>query len=159
MERATGSAIDLIVGMRAALRRESGASDRMLGNPDAFVEAIAPHATEDFTTTMSGGALTDVHRGLEGLRKGWRDFTHAFDEIEIFPEELREGPTGDAVVEFVRLVGKPRGVAGDIDEDAAAVWLLRGERIRGVEFHLDRAAALRAGGIDPDRPGPGVRLD
>jgi hypothetical protein len=128
----------------------------MLGDPDAFVEAIAPHATEDFTTTMAGGALTDQHRGLEGLRKGWADFTQAFDEIEIIPEELRESPAGDAVVEFVRLVGKPRGVAGGIDQQGAAVWLLRGDRLRGVEFHLDREAALRAGGIDPTDPGPPV---
>ena len=57
---------------------------------------------------------------------------------------------------FVEEVGKPRGVSAAIDQDAGAVWRLRDGKLSAVEFHIDRAAALRAGGLDPADPGPPV---
>jgi hypothetical protein len=152
--RTTGPAA-LVVSLRTAFVEEGGGGP-MMGDADTFVDTLAPHATDDFSSLMEGGALTTRYEGLEGLRAGWQDFLEAFDEIEIVPGELRESPSGDAVVEFVRLVGKPRGVSAAIDQDAAAVWRLRDSKLSGVEFHIDRAAALRAGGLDPAAPGPPV---
>jgi ketosteroid isomerase-like protein len=127
---------------------ERGGEDRMLGDADNFVETFAPYATEDFTCLMEAGALTDRYNGLEGLREGWRDFLAAFEEIEIVPGELREAPGGDAVVEFVHLIGKPIGVAAEIDQQAAAVWRFRDGRLCAVEFHIDRGAAMRSAGLE-----------
>ena len=123
---------------------------------DRFAKALAPFATDDFVCVMDGGALTTTYEGIEGLRAGWLDFLSAFDSIEITPGEYRVGPSGDCVVEFVHLRGKPTGVAADIDQEAGAVWRVREDGLSSVEFHIDRRAALRSGGIDPDDPGPAL---
>lgn len=115
----------------------------------AFVATIAPVATEDFVCLMDGGALTTTYEGLEGLRDGWRDFLGAFETIVIHPESVHEGPDGDCVAEFVRLTGRPKRVAAEIEQNAAAVWRVRGELLCAVEFHIDRASALRSAGIEP----------
>src|SRR3954451_14942663 len=98
---------------------ERGGEDRMLGDADNFVDTIAPYATEDFECLMEGGVLTERYHGLEGMREGWREFLAAWDEIEIVPGELHETPARDAVVELVKLIGKPEGVDAVIDQQAA----------------------------------------
>jgi ketosteroid isomerase-like protein len=147
--RVVQSPVDLIAGLRHQFAAH-GDEDRMLGDADVFADTIGPHATEDLTCVMDAGALKNRFVGLEGVRAGWRDFLSAFDEIEIVPGELHEGPDGESVIEFVHLIGTPAGVDGQIDHKGAAVWRVRDGRIYEVEFHLDRAAALRSGGLDPD---------
>lgn len=135
--------------LRSDFEAESG--DRRLAREtgaDAFVETIAPHATDDFTCVMNAGALTTTYEGLEGLREGWRDFLSAFETMEIVPGELHESAGGD-VVEFVRLIGTPVGTTAELDEPAAALWRIRDSRVAGVEFHIHRAEALRAAGLEP----------
>jgi ketosteroid isomerase-like protein len=117
---------------------------------EAFVTAIAPLATDDFVCVMDGGALTATYEGLDGLREGWRDFLGAFETIRIHPEAVYESADSDCVAEFVRLTGRPKGVAADVDQEAAAVWRLREGRLCRVEFHMDRSSALRSADIDPE---------
>jgi ketosteroid isomerase-like protein len=157
MERGSGSRADSAAAFIETVRGafvDEGGTRRMMGDPDALVAAVTPHVTEDLTVVMDGGAFTNEYRGLAGLRRGWSDLLSAFDEIEVVPEELRESPDGDAVVEFVHLVGKPHGAPLAIDQDAAAVWRLRDGRVCAVEFHMSRERALRSGGLDPANPGP-----
>lgn len=116
----------------------------------AFATAVAPRATENFQVTMAGGALTTTRSGVDGLRDGWVDFLEGFDSISIAPVSMQLGPARDCVVEFVDLRGKPKGVDAEIEQAAAAVWRVEGERLSGVEFYLDRDAALCAGGLEPD---------
>jgi hypothetical protein len=117
-----------------------------------FADTLHAHATDDFVCVMNGGALTTTYEGIEGLRSGWRDFLAAFDSIEIVPGEFWITDEGN-VVEFVKLRGKPKGVAAEIDQDAAAVWRARGTKLASVGFYIDRREALTAGGLDPDDPG------
>lgn len=122
--------------------------------PEEIVEGLAaiirPHMAEDFVCVMDGGALTTEYRGLDGLRTGWLDFLGAFETLTIEPEgEMREGPDGECVVEFVRLSGKPKGLDAAVDAAAAGVWRMRGEKLAAVEFHMDRDRALRSAGLDP----------
>ena len=136
----------------AAVRRfrdafGAGTSDRRLDHDagaDAFVEVIAPYAADDFVCVMVGGALNTTYEGLEGMRRGWQDFQNAFETIQIEPGEMQLGPTGSSVLEFVTLRGRPVGVAAEVEQAAAAVWRFAGGRLRMVEFHIDRDAALRS---------------
>jgi SnoaL-like domain len=159
MERGSGSRVEgataFIEVVRGAFVDESG-TRRMIGDPDALVAAVEPHVTDDLSVVMDGGVLINEYSGIDGLRRGWRDLLSAFDEIEVVPEELRESPDGDAVVEFVHLVGKPHGAPLAIEQDAAAVWRLREGRLCAVEFHMSRERALRSGGLDPADPGPPI---
>jgi ketosteroid isomerase-like protein len=121
---------------------------------EALAEAIGRRTAPGFTCTMNGGALTTTYEGVEGLRSGWQDFLAGFETLQISPEEIRDGADGKTAVEFVRLIGTPRGARGEVEQNAAAVWRLGDGGVEAVEFYLDRAAALRAGGLDPAAPGP-----
>ena len=111
-----------------------------------FADAVAERAADDFTVTMDGGAMTTTYRGREGFLAGWSDFLEPFETIRIEPEEMIETDDPECLVEFVRLRGRPRGTAAEIAHDAAAVWRVGDGRIRAVEFHMSRDAALRSGG-------------
>jgi len=56
---------------------------------------------------------------------------------------------GDQVVSLVAMKGTTRTGGAEISAPGAAVWTVVDGRVRRVEFHLDRNAALRAAGIDP----------
>jgi hypothetical protein len=116
---------------------------------EGFPAAIAPLATDDFVCVMDGGVLTTTYEGIDGLRRGWADFLGAFDSIAIEPQEMRETPDSECVVEFVHITGHPKGTSGEIEQDASAVWRWREDRLAAVEFHIDRASALRSAGLDP----------
>lgn len=114
----------------------------------AFADAVAARAVEGFEVTMDGGAMTTSYRGGDGMFAGWSDFIAPFEAIRITPEEMIATPDEGCVVEFVRLVGRPKGTSGEIEHEAAAVWRVRDGLIVAVEFHMDRAAALRSGGVE-----------
>ena len=56
---------------------------------------------------------------------------------------------GDAVVDLVTLDGRIARGGGALSTEAAAVWRFSGEKLAEVEFHLDRAEALRSAGAEP----------
>ena len=112
---------------------------------NAFVGAIEKIATDDFICVMDGGALTTRYEGIEGLREGWRDFLGAFETIKIEPGEMME--IDDGMLEYVRMTGRPVGVDAEVDQDGAAVWRMRGEKLVCVEFHIDRARARASAGV------------
>lgn len=147
--------VEFIRQLRQVFTDESGES-RIFSDPEVFVRTIEPHATDDFSALMNGGALTTHYEGVEGLRAGWADFLAAFDTIQVLPGEMRVGADGACVVEFVNLKGKPAGIDSAIDQPASAVWRLRDGRIHAVEFIIDQKEALRAAGLDPENPGPAV---
>ena len=58
------------------------------------------------------------------------------------------------MVSLVRLCGKTKTGGVDVEAAAAAVWTVVDGRLDRVEFHLDREAALRAAGLDPQSSQP-----
>ena len=144
-----GARAEMMERLRAGFAQHGGFGELdSEATAGALVAALEPYATEDFTSRMVG--VGDIAwNGLDGLRDGWTDFLEGFEQLQITPEETHDGPAGDCIVEFVRIRGRPRGTSADIEQDAAAVWRLRGDRVCAVEFHLDRAAALRSGGFEP----------
>jgi ketosteroid isomerase-like protein len=120
----------------AAMRDESRVA--------AFRDALAAIVAPDVEVVMVGpGGFSATFRGIDGFVEGWRDWLEPFTSyrMELDPE-VRS--SGDAVVLFARQVATPRGSGATVTNDAASVAFLREGKIRRIEFHLDRAAALRA---------------
>jgi hypothetical protein len=108
---------------------------RTLAAPDLEVEMIGP------------GGFSGSWRGVEGFAEAWRDWLEPFASYRIEEPEIRLA--GDAAVFLAHQVGLPRGGEHPIEQDAAMVAFFDGTgRLRRLEFHLDRAAALRAAGLD-----------
>jgi ketosteroid isomerase-like protein len=115
--------------------------------PRLFMELAEP----EFEVVMVGPGYSPArleHVGLEGFVAAWRDWTGAYESFRIEVEEMIDA--GDKVVSLVRQSGIPKGTGAEIETRGAAVWTVAGGRVRRVEFHLDRDAALRAAGIDPN---------
>ena len=109
------------------------------------------YAEPDFTTTMVGPDYLKrrvEYSGLDGFIEAWRDWTEAFESYSVDVEEMIDA--GDHVVSLVELSGRTRTGGADISAPAAAVWTVVDGRMRRVEFHLDRNAALRAAGLDAE---------
>jgi uncharacterized protein len=107
-------------------------------------------AEPDFEVAMVGpeyAPATLDYAGLDGFVAAWRDWTRAFESFRIEVDEMVDA--GDNVVSLVRQMGTPRGGDTEIENQGAAVWTIRDGRLRRVEFHLDRNAALRAAGLEP----------
>jgi ketosteroid isomerase-like protein len=111
-----------------------------------FMEFAEP----EFEVVMVGPEYTSAraeYNGLDGFVEAWRDWTSPFDRYEIEVEEMIDA--GEHVVTLVAMTGRTRTGGAEITAPAAAVWRVLDGRVRRVEFHLDRDAALRAAGIDP----------
>jgi ketosteroid isomerase-like protein len=110
-------------------------------------------AEPDFQVVMNGPAYlqaTFEGEGFEGFRAAWLEWTSAFQSYRIEVERVIDA--GDLVVSLVAMTGRTRTGGVEIESPGAAVWTVVEGRLRRVEFHLDREQALRAAGIDPERP-------
>jgi ketosteroid isomerase-like protein len=115
------------------------------------IRAVFGELTEpDFQTAMVGPGYTSGRRieytGLDGFTEAWRDWTSPFESYEIVVEEMIDA--GDQVVSIVAMSGRIRTGGAEITAPAAAVWTVVDGRMRKVEFHIDRAEALRAAGVE-----------
>jgi ketosteroid isomerase-like protein len=112
-----------------------------------FERLAEPH----FETAMIGpdylpGALE--FNGFEGLVEAWRDWTSPFDSYTVELERVISAE--EHVVSLVSMSGTTKLGGPRIEAPAAAVWTVVDGRLRRVEFHLDRQAALRAAGLESD---------
>ncbi len=115
------------------------------------VEAvIAKRADPQFEWAMVGpdyapGQQGFDGRGLEEFRVAWRDWMEPYESYEIEPGDTVDA--GDSVVMLVRQVARTKtGGVEVVNLGAGVVWVRDG-RMRKVEFHLDRDAAMRAAGL------------
>ena len=107
------------------------------------------HAEPDFETVMVGPAYVKTrleYKGIAGFTEAWRDWTSAFESYRIEVEQVIDA--GDQVVSLVAMTGKTRMGGAEVPAPGAAVWTVVEGRLRRVEFHLDRDAALRAAGLE-----------
>ena len=110
-------------------------------------------AEPDFQVVMVGPAYlgqTIEVSGLDGFREAWTDWTSPFSSYRVDIEELIDA--GDRAVSLVSMSGKTKTGGVEVTAPGAAVWTVVDGRLRRVEFHLDREAALRAAGLSPERP-------
>ena len=113
----------------------------------AFRDALTTIAWPDVEILMVGpGGFSASFRGADGFLQAWADWLEPFASyrMEIEPE-MRSG--SETAIFFARQIATPRGSTSPVTNDAAAVAFFRGGKVRRVEFHLDRDAALRAAGL------------
>jgi ketosteroid isomerase-like protein len=131
------------------LFRTEGAVEQIKG---ALGEIAAP----DLVTLMIGAdhGLTGTFHGPSGFIEAWRDYSETFQQLRNDITELVEvGP--DLIYAETRQRGTTATAGIEVDYAAAAIFRFRDGRLRQAEFHLDRDAARRVVGLEPDHPTSG----
>ncbi len=125
---------------------------RSEGALDDLRRALGEIAAPDLVTLMIGAdhGLTGSFHGVQGFIDAWHDYTETFKTLRSEITDLRE-IGGDVVYGETRQVGTTATAGVDIEYEPAAIFRFADRRLQQAEFHLDRAAARRAVGLDPDR--------
>ncbi len=112
-----------------------------------LAEFLRAYARSDFKCVMVPipPGPTAEYEGVDGFIEAWRDWGETFDSVRLEPEEIREGP--DALVLLVKQIGVTRHGGVAIAQPSAMLCLFRDGLVSRLEFHLDRTAALRGGGL------------
>jgi ketosteroid isomerase-like protein len=111
--------------------------------------ALRRLATPDLEVAMIGpGGFSGTFHGVDGFEAAWRDWLQPFASYRVEREpELQIAD--EAIVFFGRQLVTAKGGVAPLSNDGASVFFLRGDKVRRIEFHLDRAAALRSAGLEP----------
>jgi hypothetical protein len=114
-----------------------------------LTSAIERVAAPDLVSVMIGPdqSFRAEYRGVAGLIEGWADWLSPYESFRMEVDDLIE--SDDVLVTCVRQFGTPVGGGPELVAAGAAVWWLREGRLVRVEFNLDREAALRSAGLDP----------
>lgn len=124
-----------------------GPEDAAAGRRAEIEDVLREVAHPDVECLMFGPNRSfplEAH-GIEGFIEAWGDWLSPFDRWRMELEDVIE--SGDRVVTLVRQYAHPRGSRAEVANAGGAVWFMRDGRLSRVEFHLDRQAALRAGGV------------
>jgi ketosteroid isomerase-like protein len=125
---------------------------RSEGAVDELRRALDEVAAPDLVTLMIGTdhGLTGSFHGPQGFIDAWLDYTETFKTLTSTITDLREvGP--DLIYGETRQVGTTATAGVEITYEPAAIFRFADGRLQQAEFHLDREAARRAVGLDPDR--------
>jgi ketosteroid isomerase-like protein len=124
---------------------------------DVLHGAYAEWAHGDFTSAdvftadaefVVSGPEPRTYIGREGVRDGWFDFLSAWHDFRTEAEEIIEG-TGEGVyVVLVHLTARGKESSVPIDAEAANTVVMRDGKIARFEMFWDRAAAMKAAGLE-----------
>jgi ketosteroid isomerase-like protein len=105
-----------------------------------LTEGLAPLAAPDVVCVMVGApGVENTFPGLDGVRRGWEDWTETFSALELIIDAVVEVPAGALLP--TRQVGVTRHGGMRMEQASAVLLRLREGRIAAIEFHLDRATA------------------
>lgn len=107
------------------------------------VDALADDAEVVFATPSGPRAM---FLGADGFVEGWRDWLAPWASYTVTVEELIDTGSGK-ILALARLSGETKRDHVKIDHPAAAVLVVRDNKIARVEFHLDRDEAREAAGL------------
>jgi len=126
---------------------------RQTGATVKIRRALEEVAAPDLITMMVGAdrGLTGRFHGVDGFIEGWRDYCETFKQLRSEITELTEVPP-DIVYAETRQTGITATAGAELHYQAAAVFRFADGVLQQAEFHLDRNAARRAAGLEPDRP-------
>jgi ketosteroid isomerase-like protein len=88
---------------------------------------------------------SDVHRGIDAIRKQFERWEEAYPDLTVEPIESKE--KGDRVFLWVRFSGHGAASGVSIDMELAHVLTLDAGRVRRLEEFTDHAEALKAAGL------------
>lgn len=122
----------------------------------AIRQSLEELASPDLVTQMIGAdhGLTGTFYGLDGFIEAWEDYSATFQSLRNeITQFVDAGP--DVIYAETHQTGATATAGVELDYEAAAIFRFAGGRLQHAEFHLDRTAARRAAGIDPDHPSAG----
>ena len=97
---------------------------------------------------VQGGIEPQTYRGPDGVREGWFQWLAAWDDFRVEATEIIPGSEPDCYVVFVHLSGRGKESGVPTESETANVIWLRDGKIRRMELHWDRQAALDAAGLE-----------
>ena len=106
------------------------------------MENIDPDVEWHDTPDLPGGG---VHRGRDEVLRQWREMADALEGFVVEPEEFFDA--GDAVVVFLRSVGRGRASGVEVSRGIAQVFSVRDGKVTKVVSYTDRRSALVAVGL------------
>ncbi|TMK41422.1 MAG: nuclear transport factor 2 family protein [Actinobacteria bacterium] len=118
---------------------------------EALLDFIDPDFAAEIPPELS--AEPDTYRGHEGLRRYFRSFQDAMDEIRFEPGRVWD--VDDVVVVAVRVTAKGKGTGIPVHQEAAQVWTIRDGKALRVRSYASVSQALDAVGLpqEPSKPG------
>ena len=119
----------------------------MLGMARGLAELIRPYAAPDFECVMAPLPPTPSvsFPGVDGIERAWREFGEGFARVTAELESITESDSAVVMLVSQSIVTAHGGV--EMSQPGTLVIVVDGERVKNVQFHLDREAALRAGGL------------
>ena len=129
---------------------------RQKGAAEGIRRALEAVAAPDLVTLMIGAdrGLTGTFHGVDGFIDAWTDYCQTFKQLRTEITELAEVQP-DVVYVETRQVGVTATAGVELDYQAAAVFRFADGALQQAEFHLDRDAARRVAGLEPDHPSGG----
>jgi ketosteroid isomerase-like protein len=112
-------------------------------------EALAPFVHDDFIVGGDVGGAYDEGQGLAELKTAWADWLEPWETYRVEIDDAID--LGDDVVVLTRDYGRRAGMDMEVSVLGAAIWTVREGKIARIRFFTDRAAGLRAAGLDPSR--------
>jgi ketosteroid isomerase-like protein len=85
------------------------------------------------------------YRGHAGFRRWLEDWTAAWSDFTMEPEEFIDA--GNRAIIVLRMKATGRGSGVPVDRQDAIVWELRGEKFGRIDYYNSREQALRAAGL------------
>jgi ketosteroid isomerase-like protein len=89
---------------------------------------------------------TATHRGHDGAATLMAAWFGAFDDLRVDVEELID--VGDRVVAVLRLHGRARGSAREVEMSETHVLTMRDGKVTEIHEYPTKAEALRVAGLD-----------
>jgi hypothetical protein len=101
--------------------------------------------TDDFHIVDVLPGTTRRYVGLEGFRQNWLDWLEPWVTYRSTIDEVID--LGDRVMLLIRDYGRREGMDAEVEMMGAAIWTIREGKVARIEFHNDRANALKAAGL------------
>jgi ketosteroid isomerase-like protein len=113
----------------------------------AVLALYDPEVEVDFTRAPLGGLTqTGVFRGLEDLRRFFREYYEVWENLDDNYDDLFA--VGEQVISVATVSGRGRASGLEIQlSDQAGLWTLRDGRVIRVVWFPTRAEALEAAGL------------
>lgn len=117
---------------------------------DQMAEILRENAHPDFVTVMvSESAGPRESRGIEGFKEALRDWISPYESFRL---EIEEAIVHENKIVFLASqVATTKHDRVDVVTESASVWSIEEGLVSQIGFYLDRAAGLKAAGLDPDR--------
>jgi ketosteroid isomerase-like protein len=111
------------------------------------IDRILSFTGADFEIEVPPGlsAEPDIYRGREGVRRYFRSFDEAMDEVHF--EAQRFWDAAEAVVVDVRVTARGKQTEIPVEQRAAQLWTIRGGKVVRIRAYASLSEALETVGL------------